>query len=231
MQPPGVLDKQYHRDREIKKAHSYRLKRRTHEVINIITSYLPGQDRYLKILDVGTADGMMLSAIKDHLPQSLCFGFEYGLDLIKTNKDKRLKMICGDAGLLPFQSGSFHLLIACSIVEHLQDSSVFIKESHRVLKKNGILIVTTPVPFWEKILTKTGHLDNDQHYQTYNLEQMEEIFRKNNFKILKSKKFMMSPIGFPFELFFERIMNLLHFTFTLGNQIIVGQPLGDAPGQ
>jgi ubiquinone/menaquinone biosynthesis C-methylase UbiE len=223
MHPTGVLDKQYHLDRKIKKAHSYRLKRRTHEVMNIITTYFPGQNRYLKILDVGTADGMMLSGIKSLLPQSLCLGFEYGLDLIKTNKDKRLKMICGDARVLPFQADSFHLLIACSIIEHLQDAPGFIKESHRVLKKNGILIVTTPVPFWEKILTKTGHLDNDQHQRTYNLKQLEEIFKKDNFKILKSKKFMMSPIGFPFELFFERIMNFLHFTITLGNQIIVGQ--------
>ncbi|MGD2092315.1 MAG: class I SAM-dependent methyltransferase [Candidatus Aminicenantes bacterium] len=227
MQPPGVLDKQYHLDRKIKKAHSYRLKRRTHEVMNIITAYFPGQNPNLKILDVGTADGIMLSAIKNRFPHSLCFGFEYGMDLIKTNKDKRLKMICGDARLLPFQSGTFHLLIACSIIEHLEDAPGFIKESHRVLKKNGILIVTTPVPFWEKILTKTGHLDNDQHHQTYNLKQLEEIFKKNNIKILKSKKFMMSPIGFPFELFFERIMNLLHLTFTLGNQIIVGQSPGE----
>lgn len=227
MQPPGVLDKQYHLDRKIKKAHAYRLKRRTHEVMNIITSYFPRHNLNLKILDVGTADGMMLSGIKNHLPQSLCFGFEYGLDLLETNKDKRLKMICGDARVLPFQSGTFHLLIACSIIEHLQDAPGFIKESHRVLKKNGILIVTTPVPFWEKILTKTGHLDSNQHYQTYNLKQLEEIFKKNNFKILKSKKFMMSPIGFPFELFFEPIMIFLHLTITLGNQIIVGQPLGE----
>ena len=73
------------------------------------------------------------------------------------------------------------------------------------------------------MLTKSGHLDNDQHHCTYDLNQLAEIFKKGKFKILKGEKFMMSPIGFPFELFFEKIMNAVHFTVTLGNQIIVGQ--------
>lgn len=221
--PHGVLDRQYHLDRKIKKAHSYRLKRRMHEVMNIITSYFPNQNQSLKILDAGTADGMMLSGIKTRLPRSMCIGFEYSLDLIETNEDKRLIMICGDARKLPFQEDSFNILIACSIIEHLPDARQFIKESHRVLKKNGILVVTTPVPFWEKMLTKTGHLDSHQHHQTFNLKQLTNIFKNHKFKITVCKKFMMSPIGFPFEQFFERIMNRLHVTLTLGNQIIAGQ--------
>jgi ubiquinone/menaquinone biosynthesis C-methylase UbiE len=223
MQPEGVLDSAYHVKRTIKRSHAYRLKRRTLEVVKVIDAYFPGSSNRLKILDAGTADGLMLSDIKTHYPQSLCIGLEYAEDLIKTNEDDRLTMLRGDAAALPFQEDSFDLLTACAIIEHLPDADRFIRESFRVLKRNGILIVTTPVPFWEKMLTKTGNLDDDQHYCTYNLNRLTGIFKKGKFKILKGEKFMMSPIGFPFELFFERIMKAVHFTITLGNQIVVGQ--------
>ncbi len=233
--PEGVLDKQYHIDRQEKRAPSYRLKRRTYEVVKAVNTYLKNQTDspdnqdcrnvldVLDVLDIGTADGLMLSALKDHFPQSRCRGLEYAMDLLQANRDHRLNMIRGDAGKLPFQENSFHLVTACAIIEHLPDAKAFLKESLRVLKPNGLLVVTTPVPFWEKMLTKAGHLDDDQHYRTYNLKELKELFTGNGFNVVQCEKFMMSPIGFPLEHFFESIMKAVRLTITLGNQIIVGQ--------
>lgn len=90
-------------------------------------------------------------------------------------------------------------------------------------KKNGLLIVTTPVPLWEEVFTKLGHLADDLHNTTFNLKELNRIYERHGFKIQMSEKFMFSPWGFPFEKKLEQILKTLHFTFTLGNQIVVGQ--------
>ena len=50
---------------------------------------------------------------------------------------------------------------------------------------------------------------------------MEDL-RKVGFNILETEKFMMSPIGFPYELKIEKIMKSIGVGFLLLNQLVVG---------
>ena len=47
---------------------------------------------------------------------------------------------------LPFENNSIDLIFSCHVVEHIhyKEFQFFLKESFRVLKKNGTLIITTP---------------------------------------------------------------------------------------
>lgn len=226
--PKGVLDKQYHIDRIKKRAHSYRLKRRTSEVLKLIRKYYNlNCDTFIDILDVGTADGLMLSNIKNNLNNCRCYGLEYSMDLIYTNTETKIKLICGDAKILPFKDNSFDILIACAVIEHLSDVTFFMKESYRILKEGGALIITTPVPVWESIFSAIGHIKGDQHQETFNIRKLKELLILYNFKVLENKKFMISPIGFPFENFIENILRTINITFTFGNQIIIGEKNGN----
>ena len=45
---------------------------------------------------------------------------------------------------LPFQDNYFDLVLLSEVIEHLVNPDNALKEAHRVLKSNGILIVTTP---------------------------------------------------------------------------------------
>lgn len=58
---------------------------------------------------------------------------------------------------LPYEDNSFNFVISDQVIEHLEDPKKAIKESYRVLKKNGIAIHTTcfinyihlcPEDFW-----------------------------------------------------------------------------------
>jgi len=49
------------------------------------------------------------------------------------------------------------------------------------------------------------------------------LLTDKNFKVLESKKFMISPIGFPLENSIEKILNILKINFTLLNQIITSK--------
>ena len=97
------------------------------------------------------------------------------------------------------------------------------KKSHRVLKEGGIIILTTPNPFFEKLGTLTGHLKDDTHFKTFNLKQLRKLLIRSNFKILNSKRFMISPIGMPFEIPIENFLNKIGLHWIMRNQLIVGK--------
>lgn len=47
-------------------------------------------------------------------------------------------------GLLPFESGAFDIVFAGEVIEHLVDTTSFLKEIHRMLRPGGCTVITTP---------------------------------------------------------------------------------------
>lgn len=45
---------------------------------------------------------------------------------------------------VPFPSSFFDKIVSIEVIEHLENPSLFIKELNRILRKEGILIITTP---------------------------------------------------------------------------------------
>lgn len=218
--PIGVLDKKYALGRKYKKSLRYRLTRRTDEVIQAIHQFHP--QNIESILDIGSAEGLMLSSIKKKFPQAECIGLEYSQELINMSQDKNIKIIQGDAQSLPFKDNSFDVAIATALIEHLPQPFKMLSEAHRVLKKKGILIVTTPDPFFDKIADLISK-ENLPHLRRFNLRELKDYFRKISFQILQAEKFMVSPIGFPAELKIEGLLKALKLDFLLLNQLIVGK--------
>lgn len=217
----GILDKEYAVARQVKRSHVYRLRRRTSEVVNNIMAFSSGGLQ--SILDIGTADGLMLGNLKEKFPGAVCTGIEYACDLIACNHNKTIHLIRGDALALPMKTNVFDVVVATAIVEHLPHPIQLIRESFRVLKKNGILIMTTPHPFWEGIATRIGHLKKDEHSAVMTLNKLQSLFKETGFKVIKTEQFMISPIGMPFEMVFERILKCCRLDFLLLNQVIVGR--------
>ena len=123
---------------------------------------------------------------------------------------------------LPFKNKSFEVIVATAVIEHVPDAGKMLEECHRVLKENGLCCVLTPDPFFEHLATKIGHLEEEQHNETFRLSELRSLFEQEGIKIIKAEKFMMSPIGFPYELKIERIMKRIGFGFLLLNQLVVG---------
>jgi len=220
----GVLTANYHKEREQKRALKYRLERRTNEVLNIIETYKSSIDS-LFLLDIGTADGLMLDKLNQNIDLSISVGLDFSIDLLKLNTSHTSHLIQADAIELPFKNNIFDVVVATAVIEHVPNAGKMLEECNRVLRKNGICIVTTPDPFFESIATKIGHLQDEQHNETFNLSKIKSLFEAHGFKILKAEKFMMSPIGFPYEVKIEKIMKLAGLGFLLLNQLIVGQKI------
>jgi 2-polyprenyl-3-methyl-5-hydroxy-6-metoxy-1,4-benzoquinol methylase len=87
-----------------------------------------------KILDVGCEGGTLHKLIEREEV--------YGMD-IKIKKYKK-RIVQGNAQNIPFKHNSFHTIIAGELIEHLIDPKKFLEECYRILKKKGIIILSTP---------------------------------------------------------------------------------------
>lgn len=216
------LDEEYANRRRTKGVFRYRLCRRTQEVIKSINE--SHSDDIKSILDVGAADGLMLFALMKKYPQARCVGIEYSQDLVRiARRDVGIEVFQADAQNLPFKKETFDIVIATAIIEHLIHPQGMILESFRVLRKDGVLILTSPVPFWEDIAVMIGHLKGNQHYRTMNIRKLNEIISNGGFKILKGQKFMLFGLGMPFEFSMERIFKNLKLDLFFVNQVIIGR--------
>jgi len=210
---------QYHIGRLGKDAQlTYRLKRRTSEVLKVLKGHVPID----KILDIGTADGLMLTKIKSEYNDAQCFGIDISIELLKTNKDTNIKLMQADAEKLPFKDYTFDLIIATALAEHLSSPSRLLKEIYRLLNSNGLFIITFPDPFWLKVAKKLKFFDDKEHKSRLDMNILLKAIKSCDFEVLKTEKFMLSPIGFPFELIFERFYKKIGVDYLLLNNLVVG---------
>lgn len=222
----GELGLDYAEGRKKKKSLIYRVGRRTDEVVRSINKYLNGNVE--SIVDLGTADGMMLDTLSKIYKSAKCVGVEYNKGLYEYAKKTytHLEFINGDIQKMDFDDNQFDVAVATAVLEHVVDMEETLKEIKRVLKPGGILVVTCPDPFWEHLATMVGHLQDDQHVEVPTLKKLKKRFVNTGFKILKAQKFMLSPVGMPLELPVEKLIRFFRLDFMMANQLIVGKKTG-----
>jgi len=118
-------------------------------------------------------------------------GYGQGIDI--EHRDIEFPFKIGDIKNLPFKNQSFDVVTALEVMEHIDDYSTALREVHRVLKQNGIFVMTTPHNtfffriFWN-IWEKTfGRKWKDTHLTFFKKEEWLDILRKSGiFKIEKA---------------------------------------------
>jgi len=109
---------------------------------------------------------------------------------------------------LPFKNNSVDNIIACEIIEHMHSPYSFLAEIKRVLKRGGVLILTTPnicclknrikiflgrFPINVAMADFYRHwVDDDNiaqnaHYSDYSIPYIEYALKKQGFEIINKK--------------------------------------------
>jgi 2-polyprenyl-3-methyl-5-hydroxy-6-metoxy-1,4-benzoquinol methylase len=106
---------------------------RIEKVVNVLRQYPPG-----KLLDIGYSKG----SFSDYLAE---MGWSCtGLDLSEHHHPKVTTIACDLNEGLPVESEEFDAITAGEVIEHMIDEGAFLDECRRVLKKGGVLALTTP---------------------------------------------------------------------------------------
>lgn len=82
-----------------------------------------------------------------------------------------------DCSHLAFPASSFDVLVSFETLEHLKDPERFIMESNRVLKDDGLLIISTPNKEYFSLYTKGKN--NPFHYKEFTRKEFKEIISDN----------------------------------------------------
>ena len=221
--PLTTTPDKYHQKRKSCRSWRYRLRRRTSEVLRAIREF--GDSQPSLILDIGTADGLMLEKLSQNF-EAAFVGVDISREILAANPERTFQPVQADALSLPFREGAFGIIIATAIIEHLPDGEKFLGECQRVLRSGGLLILTTPEPFFDRISEVISRQGRGFHYRKFSLRELRLLCLSQGLRVLKAERFMMSPIGFPKENVIERMMRAIGLSFLLMNQMLVATKEG-----
>lgn len=157
-------------------------KKRTKFAISMIPTYYYSG----KILDIGCgAYPYFLSKID--------FKKKYGIDKnivnIKKGKIEIIELDLCNIKKIPFENNTFDVITALAVFEHFERHTAVIisTEVFRILKKNGLFIITTPARWTDyllKILSKLNIVSKEEineHKDLYTRNDLFNILEKSNF--------------------------------------------------
>jgi len=195
----GILTDDYASQRTKKKELIFRYKVRARMAAWALTRFCCKKDNH-SIIDFGAADGRTLIEIDTLVPNAKFLGIEYSQSLLDqtTALPENIRMIHGDISNLPHEikSSSADMITALAVLEHLPDPLKAVKEAHRILNPNGIIVVTCPDPFWDQISTKFSLLDNTSHETHPGKKDLLRLMEEGGLTTIHYQKFMWAPIAF-----------------------------------
>ncbi len=92
-----------------------------------------------------------------------------------------------------FSKKKYDLILAADVIEHIKNDKQIVKSLNKILKKNGLIIVT--VPAYQFLFSKKDKAL--KHFRRYNITNLKKLF-SSNFKTLKLSYynfFLFAPIA------------------------------------
>jgi SAM-dependent methyltransferase len=183
------------------------------EKLKLIDKHLEIDPSFI-ILDLGCAQGILSYFLRQKgghwVSADLDFeNLKTSQELLKTN------LIQLDPGILPFRAGSFDMVVSLDYLEHLEDDDLCLTEIHRVLKKDGQFILSTPhtgrIFLLHKLRPLLGlKLEFYGHKREgYSTKGLTEKLEKHRFRV--EKKLTFSRF---FSEFLELLINVLYRKFS-----------------
>lgn len=149
-----------------------------------------------RVLDFGSGSGVFLPTLSKNFKEVHTTDLNTNsLEFIKKSNNLSNVIISQSNGgnKLPYQDNYFDIIFAADVLEHFHDSSPILEEFHRILKNDGILLVSGPTEnalyklsrrlvywFWEK---------KEDHFSDINgiMQKSEKFFKIDKVKTLPSQ--------------------------------------------
>lgn len=108
----------------------------------IATSNKNKTSEKLKLLDIGAGRGELIQLLSENLEidAQAC---DYHIDRFALEGVPILQVNLNQTGL-PYEDQQFDIITCSEVIEHLENYRALIRETYRVLKPGGLLVLTTP---------------------------------------------------------------------------------------
>jgi ubiquinone/menaquinone biosynthesis C-methylase UbiE len=158
---------------------------------NVVIDFLKGDLSPKEILDVGCGIGKIF--------QRIVAGTKVGIDLslsavkIACQRSDAL-YVYGVAENLPFRDEAFDIITFLEVIEHIDDQDACLAEISRVLKKDGLLILSFPnychflwliVRIMARVLNKPGWINLQPIDRILNYFQVKAKLAKYGMKLVR----------------------------------------------
>ncbi|MGN0324934.1 MAG: class I SAM-dependent methyltransferase [Lachnospiraceae bacterium] len=154
-----------------------------------IRKYIVGEPKY-KCVDIGCGfNGRFLFSIADRIKCG------YGFDLRANEIEKgNIKLVNNSKfdGKIPLKDETVDRVFMLAVLEHLPVENGLVKESIRILKKDGLLVLTTPTPMAKPVLEFLSYklhiiseesIREHQHY--YSKQELIGRLKQEGFQVDK----------------------------------------------
>jgi 2-polyprenyl-3-methyl-5-hydroxy-6-metoxy-1,4-benzoquinol methylase len=146
-------------------------------------------EKPLKLLDVGCGSGLFVTLCNKQ-DQISAMGIDISRQGIALTR--HLNQSCYVQGFIKDMSNqSFDIITMFDVLEHVPNPLKFIKKARRVLTKNGLLVITTPISnsLACKLSGKKWHLYTPpRHLQIFNTKSIRQLLENNGFQVTRVQK-------------------------------------------
>ena len=135
-----------------------------------------------RILDIGCGTGFNIECLHA-LGFHNVVGLDVASDALRFCRSRRLRMLVqGDATSPPFVSGSFDMILALDLVEHVEDDVTALRALHDALAPGGHLLVFTPA--FQFLWSNQDAVSH--HFRRYTARELRAKLAAAGFDVVKA---------------------------------------------
>lgn len=137
-----------------------------------------------KILDVGCGSGQFLNLLKKYDWE--VYGVEISPKAVEEVNNLGLNIFIGELVDAKYPQRYFDTVVVNQVLEHTYDPKELLKESNRILKQNGLLILGVPnIDSYESKIFEEywSPLDVPRHLHHFSMDSLESMLEKTGFAV------------------------------------------------
>jgi SAM-dependent methyltransferase len=184
------------------------------------------------VLDCGANNGRTFDLIREKcgLTHNQYHGIEWNARCVEEGRNRGLNITQGDLNMgIAGADGTYSCIYGLSVLEHLLNPCRFMKESYRVLRPGGSLVLLTPniSTYFTAALILLGKMPSSgPHPDSDQLLKMEELFKVSSEEIIPDSE-SDTPVHRHLVVFSYRVLR--QYLHTLGFSSVTGQGFGLYP--